>query len=188
MRSNTLAGAASPSMDQWNTAVFVTMPSIEGPIQVQNTTLSGIWCDFILLAIPMLKIAGDPAPRPRQSRGAITFDTGFISALSAVMGLREDGSKVGKGTRWVACQKHERSEGRKARLSKGKRKGAFCAPKNVARLPRARNPRGGRARSVRARCGGRHAWCGVAHAHARGGCARGVVRVRDTPRAFASRA
>ena len=32
---------------------------------------------------------------------------------------------------------------------------------------------------VRARCGGRHAWCGVPHAHARGGCARGVVRVRD---------
>ena len=56
VRSNTLAGAASPSMDQWNTAVFVTMPSIEGPIQVQNTTLSGIWCDFILLFNSMLKI------------------------------------------------------------------------------------------------------------------------------------
>ena len=64
--------------------------------------------------------------RARDSRlQAITFDTGFISALSAVMGLREDGSKVGKGTRWVACQKHERSEGRKARGQQTKRKGAF---------------------------------------------------------------
>jgi hypothetical protein len=46
------------------------------------------------------------------------------------MGLREDGSKVGKGTRWVACQKHERSEGRKAREASNENgKARFSAPR-----------------------------------------------------------
>ena len=43
VRSNIFTGAESPSIVQWNTAVFVTMPSIEGETQRRNTTLSGIW-------------------------------------------------------------------------------------------------------------------------------------------------
>ena len=44
------------SMLQWYTAPFVTMPRSAGEIQRQNTTDSGIWWDFILDFISMLKI------------------------------------------------------------------------------------------------------------------------------------
>jgi len=64
------------------------MPSMLGEIQVQKTTLSGIWCDFILLFISMLKICKWSCDAPATvAFNAMTLETGFIRALSAVMGL-----------------------------------------------------------------------------------------------------
>ena len=43
-------------MDQWKTAVAVTIATAAGEIHFQKTTASAIWCDFILDFISMLKI------------------------------------------------------------------------------------------------------------------------------------
>ncbi len=48
--------AGAPSMDQWKTAVAVTIATAAGEIHFQKTTASAIWCDFILDFISMLKI------------------------------------------------------------------------------------------------------------------------------------
>ena len=76
-------------MLQWYTAVAVTSPISAGLSHFQKTTCSGIWWLFILLFSSKLKICRWSAALPATAAlSAMTLATGFISALSAVMGRR----------------------------------------------------------------------------------------------------
>jgi hypothetical protein len=55
-RSNILTGSDWPSIDQWKTALPVTIATVAGEIHFQKTTGSVSWCDFILDFISILKI------------------------------------------------------------------------------------------------------------------------------------
>ena len=85
-----MAGAASPSTDQWYTAVDVTSAIVFAFTQRQNTTFSDIACDFIFVASSMLKICSCV-----PARSAITFATGFMIAASALIWRRVRPSAVG---------------------------------------------------------------------------------------------
>jgi len=76
-------------MDQWYTAVEVTSPIRLGLSHFQNTTCSAMVWAFIRLFSSMLKICSASLLVPGATAlSAITFATGFISALSAVIGRR----------------------------------------------------------------------------------------------------
>ena len=77
-------GCESPSIFQWYTAVSVTRPIVLTLIHFQKTTSSAMVCDFILLLSSMLKIC---SWRP-SALSAMTLETGFIIAESAVIGRR----------------------------------------------------------------------------------------------------
>ena len=70
-------------MDQWKTAEAVTIATAAGEIHFQKMTGSVSWCDFIFDFISMLKIC-----RWLPDLRAITLDTGFMIADSAVIGRR----------------------------------------------------------------------------------------------------
>jgi hypothetical protein len=50
------SGVSAPSIDQWKTALPVTIATVAGEIHFQKTTGSVSWCDFILDFISILKI------------------------------------------------------------------------------------------------------------------------------------
>mmetsp|Transcript_1604 Transcript_1604/g.4436 ORF Transcript_1604/g.4436 Transcript_1604/m.4436 type:complete len:208 (-) Transcript_1604:54-677(-) len=82
-RSKTLVGDASPSSDQWYTAVGVTMAMVLLFTQRQNLTASVMACAFILVRSSRLKIWSCDC-----ERRAMTLATGFMMAASAEMGRR----------------------------------------------------------------------------------------------------
>ena len=74
-------------MSQWYTVVAVTKPSFELLIHFQKTTGCAIWKDFIFDFISRLKICKlSPAEPATVAFSAMTLLSGFISALSAVIG------------------------------------------------------------------------------------------------------
>lgn len=82
-RSNIFCGWESPSIGQWKTVVSVTMAIVFTFIHFQNSTSSAIVWAFIFDFISILKICN-----VRIARSAITFEVGFMIALSAEMGRR----------------------------------------------------------------------------------------------------
>lgn len=81
--SNIFCGWESPSIGQWKTVVSVTMAIVLTLIHFQNKTSSFMVWAFIFDFISMLKIWS-----VLIALKAMTFDVGFMIALSAEIGLR----------------------------------------------------------------------------------------------------
>lgn len=75
-------------MSQWYTVDAVTSPNLVLLIHFQNVIGCEIWKDFILDFSSRLKICRlSPAEPATVALRAMTWEAGFIRALSAVMGL-----------------------------------------------------------------------------------------------------